>query len=523
MKYSRELVIALLGDDCFDAAAVRQMKNKFQLEIAGSLDIFALLLFFFVYESGFRPNRFLNYFCGIAKITDLKCHKQAMRDSIEAAFSQLAGISIAGVPFLAYSRTGNRWRYTLSASALSLRKHFRCELERGAFWAAGRRGVCVAYLGAYIYLLGICGKKEIDLAYLAGRKLIRDFHSGYHIWKARKTIRKLVLAFSAKGVFRYGRRLERLDDSILHVRPNRNNSGLHYRKRVRDHIITRYRSTVWHGRTPVGREPVIIDHLTPRLRLERQLDHLNSLDMDIRHHGRFLPNRFHLEYRDSALREFISFTNPVSGLRRAEWKDITFGTTQSSVLEIEHLRAFYLCTSLRRRKTSRPPGNRFLDRMPRRCHPLLLDLALQALFVYAGNPARARQFFRSRCYKYTHRGATRSEINSFFHFVTEKYFQLPGRLKRFISEQDFIRRSFMLFLEALSGVAGHIPCVVARNALIVPKGTEMLFLHALSESCRTNFGDKRLAVFKVTGQAGTRRYRFTGRHRVRCGQPIPAT
>ena len=94
------------------------------------------------------------------------------------------------------------------------------------FWVEGkRRGISVAYMGAYIYLMGVLGKTEIDLKYLDNKKILNDFSAGYPIWKARKTIKSLVLTFASRKVFGYGKRLEALNDFVLHVKQKSQKTG----------------------------------------------------------------------------------------------------------------------------------------------------------------------------------------------------------------------------------------------------------------------------------------------------------
>ncbi len=519
MKYSRTLMIALLGEDCFETSEVVFHRKFFGIETRKSLDVFTALLFFFLYEPGFRPNRFIRFLCGIGKITDLNRLKGVFRENLDASFRTLSEIRVHGAPFLRYERAGNRWNYSLSPEALSLRETFICELNSEDFWTERRRGVAVAYLGAYIYLMGVLGKTEIDLKYLGDKRWANDFCSGYPVWKARKIVKDLVLAFAGRGVFRYGRRLERMDDHVLHVKSvNPANDGLRYRRRVEDFVFTRYYRNVWRDGKIAGRRQLVLDLARNRETLSRQVAFLNDMAMDVRYGGRRLPDRISLEFEDSALRGFIRIRCPVSGIRRAEWKNVTFGSGgKAAVIEIEHLRTLYTLRQFRKRgvRFEELPSNRLFERTPQRHRGLLMDFALESMQKYYGQPGRMRQSFRWKLHHYLKQGAVRREINSFMYFVSERCFHSSKGAPDVVSDDDFVRRCLRLFFGTVWELGKIVPMIVTPCALIVPEKDARSVLSALGSSYRRYWGDRRKPRFRVTTADAVRRYRFTNSSQIR--------
>lgn len=514
MKYSKSILIALLGDELFDSETVFRNRKCFHIEIKESLDIFSALLFFFLYEEKFRPNKFIQFFCGIEKITDLKNLKDRFRSNVDYAFEKLSNIKVSGVPFLTYERVKNRWNYTLSPEALSLKKDFICDIHSEDFWIlnAKRRGISVAYLGAYIYLMGVLGKTEIDLKYLDNQKILNDFSAGYAIWKARKTIKALVLTFASRKVFGYGKRLEALPNYVLHVKQKTPKSGLVYQKQVQDFVITRYQKTVWEKGKPAGKRNIIFNFEKPRKKLSYQLNALNNLNMDIRLNGERLGENFFLEYEDSKLTHLVDFQCPISGIKRTEWKNVTFGkNTASAVIEIDFLRIHYMLTQLRRKRIDyeKLPPNSLYDRIHNSQKKLVIELALESMSKYANQPKRIRQSFRWKLHHYTRLGASKREINSFFYFVTERCFHTSKGSSNFISEDNYIQKCLKLFFGVLWELSCIIPMIVTKDALIVPREASRSILMALGDAYRKYWGDKRLPTFKITTSDSIKHYRFT--------------
>ena len=104
VKYSRNLVIALLGTDCFESSQVNKLRSDYQIELNENLDILSVLLFFYLFQPKFRPNQFLQFLCGIEKITDLKHCKERFRTALDKSFNQLSNLKIAGNSLLTYEK-----------------------------------------------------------------------------------------------------------------------------------------------------------------------------------------------------------------------------------------------------------------------------------------------------------------------------------------------------------------------------------------------------------------------------------
>ena len=513
MKYSKSILIALLGTELFNSHEVNKEKNRFLIETEKPLDIFSSLLFFFLYEENFKPNKFIQFFCGIEKITDLKERKYRFRENLDFAFESLSKIRINGIPFLTYERVKNRWKYTLSPEALSLKEHFYCDLNSEDFWVEGkRRGISVAYMGAYIYLMGVLGKTEIDLKYLDNKKILNDFSAGYPIWKARKTIKSLVLTFASRKVFGYGKRLEALNDFVLHVKQKNQKSGLVYKKQLNDFVITRFQKNVYYAGKFIKKSTVYFDFEKNRRTLAYLVSLLNNLNMDIRHNNTRLGEKFFLEFEDSRMNHFLSLQCPVTGLKRTEWKNVTFGKDiKAAVIEIDFLRTNYMLTHLKRKGIDfeKLPANSLYDRIPKSQRKFVIELALESMSKYSGQLKRMRQSFRWKLHHYTRLGATKREINSFFYFVSERCFQTSRGSISNISEDSFIRNTLKVLFGTLWELPKVIPMIVTMDSLIVPRESFQDVLLALSNSYRKHWGDKRNITFKVTTPDSTKHYRFT--------------
>ena len=83
MKYSKKIIIALLGSSVFSKDQVDSYREEFNIELKKDLDVFSTLLFFFLFEENFRPNKFIQFFSGIQKISDLKKNKDIFRNTLD--------------------------------------------------------------------------------------------------------------------------------------------------------------------------------------------------------------------------------------------------------------------------------------------------------------------------------------------------------------------------------------------------------------------------------------------------------
>ena len=506
VKYSRNLVIALLGTDCFESSQVNKLRSDYQIELNENLDILSVLLFFYLFQPKFRPNQFLQFLCGIEEITDLKHCKERFRTALDKSFDQLSNLKIAGNSFLTYEKIKTRYRYEINPVAKQLEKFFICDIKSQDFWVDMRRGVSVGYMGAYIYLLGICGKSEIDLNYLTNQQLIKDFDNGILCWKKRNILKNLMISFSNKGVFKYGKRLEH--GSVLHVKPNKSQSGFHFQTKVKDIVVTPAKKTIWLKGKPIAEEPIIKDNYTPRKDLENTIDYLNSQNQDIRLNGKMLFNEFYLEFENSSMNKLVKFATPVSKIKRSDWKNITFGERKSSLIEIEFFRTLYLKSCLKKTDPQIKTHD-FLNKTPEHLKNLVVDIALGSLFQYSDSPVRSRQSFRSKLFKYTKLGITKREINSLFYFLTDRFFKIPQSHKTLITNDGYIRTCFLTYFGAVQRLLKYIPMIVTETGVIVPEGSENAVLQALSDSYRDQIGDKRIPTFRVTNSEGKKRFKFT--------------
>lgn len=498
MKYSRKILNSLLGGE-----------SVFGIKIEKPLDIFSALLFFFVYEEKTKPNKFIQFFANVEKVTDLKTKKEFFRNEMENSFLELSKITINGIPFLTYQRVKTNFKFQLSPEALRLKDEFNCMLEKGCFYYPEhlRMGVSGAYIGLYIYFQAAIGKTEIDLKPLSNSRILKEFNRGYCMWKVRRYLKAVMNKFTDQGLFKYPRNLEQLGNQfVLHIQPVQ--EGLQYEKKVEDFKVLKAKKTIWKNNKPVDEKPIVLDFCSERKGLSRQTEDLNFIEAEFRLKSRLLQNKIFLKFGDSSLDKLIEFISPVSNIKRSEFKEITHNGEQCSVIEIKHLRTLYTLSRLGKKNLDLTIKNSFLDSIEEKHKSLVCDFALESLFA-SQNKKQSRQIFRCLCYRYLRKGAKRADINSFFHYIIDKQFKIKGGTKRYLSNEDYIKASIKTFIGTIDYLPIRIPFIAHENALIVPKGTENQFIQALSDSYRENFGDKRIATFKVTSGETVKLYKFT--------------
>lgn len=515
MKYSRNIVIALMGKTHFDETQVNSLRTRYSLSVPEDLNVFETLLFFFLLgERRLTPSKFLNFFCRIDKVKYLEEKRGFYLNAFAEALRKIKLIKITNVSCVFNLTPGRIYSYDISTQLEELQKEFNAEIQGKDFWIENRKlGINIAYTGAFIYLLGICGQEVIDLKQLDEIELLQPFKQSLYLngeWKNDRVIRSLVRKFASQKVFKHGKNLNDYHDYVLKVKSiNAVSKSLRYQEQKEDLLVHKAKKIVWNEGVPKEKGNLTHDFSSDRQSISQSLDLLNKMNSDIRFNGEMLPNQTHLEYNDSRLSHLLKFECPVSKIRRKNWTDVTFGEQSCAVIEIEHLQVLYLKSCLKRKKDENKFTNTLLDKTDPNYHPLMYDIALDSLFQYGNTPQRARQSFRERYHKYVKLGATKREINSFFYFLTEREFQIKKRYKKFISQDNFFKKGFQAFLGTVLRLSNPIPMIITNNALIVPEGREIEALYALSESYRTVFGDKRLATFKVTTKHSKKRYRFS--------------
>ena len=200
MKYSKKIIIALLGSSVFSKDQVDSYREEFNIELKKDLDVFSTLLFFFLFEENFRPNKFIQFFSGIQKISDLKKNKDIFRNTLDTAFDDLSRIQVHGKPFLTYERCKNQYKFELSSEAVKLESNFLCQLESKDFLPDIRRGVSTSYLCAYLYLTGICNLGKIDLSYLQSQFLFKTFDTSRSVLSMKKKLKIIIKDFKKRNI-----------------------------------------------------------------------------------------------------------------------------------------------------------------------------------------------------------------------------------------------------------------------------------------------------------------------------------
>lgn len=511
----------MLGKKLFDETLVSSLRNSYQFEVPEDLDVFETLLFFFMFNQKLTPSKFLKFFCRIDKVKELKGRKDFYLEIFNTALNKIKQIRFDGTPiFFNFRKKDYFIEFDISIQAQKLQKIFNAEIQGKDFWIEKHKlGINIAYLGAFLYLLGVCGKEEIDLKHLDNILLLtrfKQFGIDTGEWRNNKIVRSLVIKLASHKVFKHGKLLTDYHDYILKVKSiSPPVKALEYHEQKEDIIVHKERITSWAGGVPTKVENIVHDFSIDRERLERSISHLNNQNMDIRYEGVQLPNQTHLEYNDSKLSHLLKFDCPVSKIKRKDWSNVTFGEESCAVIEIEHLQTMYLNSCLKRKKDKNTFSNMLLDKTNSSFHGLMYDIALDAMFQYGDTPKRARQSFRARYHKYTKQGATKREINSFFYFLTEREFQIRKRVKKFISYDKYLKKGFQTFLGVVLRLHSPIPMIVTNNAIIVPESNITEVLYALSESYRANFGDKRLVTFKVTTKQAKEKYRFINNNKMK--------
>lgn len=522
MRYSRNLAIALMGASHFDKSLILSLRSQYRLSVPEDLDVMETLLFFFLLEtSRLTPSKFLNFFFRIDKVKYLEGRRIHYLNAFEEALRKIQLIKIQDVPCIFNLTSGRFYTYKISTQLERFKKTFHSEIQGSDFWIENRKlGINIAYTGAFIYFQGLFGKEEIDLKKLDNIPLLQHFKQIYSPqgeWRNYSIIRSLVKKFVAKKIFKQDKILRNdFHDYVLKIESiNKAVPSLQYHEQKEDLLVHKIKKISWKGGVPHEEGFLTHDFSNDRKILQRPLNVLNKMNLDIRYKGEMLPNQTHLEYNDSRLSRLLKFDCPVSRIRRKNWINVTFGEKACSVIEIEHLQTLYLNSCLKRKKEENPYTNVLLEKTKSSLHPMLYDIALDSMLYYGDTPKRARQSFRQRYHKYTKQGVTKREINSFFYFLNERVFQIKKRFKRIISKEKYFYKGFQTFLGTVMKLSIPIPMIVTNNALIVPEGSEIDVLFALSESYRSVFGDKRLATFKVTSKNSKKRYRFSNHNKLK--------
>lgn len=439
MKYSRSICILLLGSDLFSQKMISSHPLRHCLFLNKNLDVFETLLFFFLYEEKFSPSRFLDYFCGMKKISDLKERKQRFLDALSVAFKKLSQIEIQSSPFFDECyREKDTWKYKLSPAALKLKLTFFSELEYGAFWIENqRRGISVAYLGAYIYLMGICGKEEIDLSYCEKQKIIQDFNSGYALTGMRSTIRELIVKFSHDRIFSHGKRLENLNDAILHVQQEKL-SGVSYEEDQtsrRKNKVTRFNywkeneNGVWKNRR--NAVPYYINFNRGYDELNSLIASVNSLETDFRYRGIYLRKPYYFKYHADTLDKLQNCQMPCNGIGYSDLHRITHGHQEEcSVITIDYLHSLYVYCRLVLDRENKSLKHPLVDGRSETTKALLIEKAWQVMLQFDQNPEQQCKVFRDYLIKYTGSKVLYEMIESFFYYLTNNYFNLQDNLRK---------------------------------------------------------------------------------------------
>ena len=519
MKYSRSICILLLGSDLFSPKMISSHPLKHCFYLNKNLDVFETLLFFFLYEENFSSSRFLDYFCGMKKISDLKERKQRFLDALSVAFEKLSQIEIERTPFFDECyRKKDTWKYKLSPAALKLKLIFFSELEYGAFWIENqRRGISVAYLGAYIYLMGICGKEEIDLSYCEKQKIIQDFNSGYALTGMRSTIRELVVKFSHDRIFSHGKRLENLNDQILHVRQE-NLSGVFYvedKTSKRKNKVTRFKywkekeNGVWKTRKVA--EPYYINFRHGYDELSSLVTSVNSLETDFRYRGIHLRKPYYLEYHADTLDKLQNSRMPCNGIGYSDLHRITHGYQEEcSVITIDYLYSLYMYRRLVLNRKNNSLKQPLVYGRSETTKALLVEKAWQVILEFTQNPEQQCKVFRDYLIKYTGSKKLYEVIESFFYYLTNEYFNLQDNLRKkqhIPTKQNFFNETISIFLHAMkSNDNQRIPSIASKYFLIVPSQEEVCALKNLAKSYQLKWGDPRRARFKITQANGRESY-----------------
>lgn len=519
MKYSRSICAILLGIDSSLPQMVSCQRLRYYFHLKKDLDVFEILLFFFLYEENFSPSRFLDYFCGMKKISDLKERKLKFLDALSVAFDKLSQIEVQKTPFFDECyREKDTWKYKLSSTALGLKQIFFSELEYGAFWIENkRRGISVAYLGAYIYLMGICGKEDIDLSYCEKQKIIQDFNSGYALAGMRSTIRELVVKFSHDGIFLHGKRLENLNDQILHVRQE-NLSGVSYledrtSKRENKILCFNYWKENENGAWKTKRK-VESYHIN----FKREYDEfssliacINSLETDFRYQGIHLRIPYYFKYQADTLDKLLRSQMPCKGIGYSDLHRITLGFQEEcSVITIDYLHSLYMYCRLVLNRGGKLFKHPLVDGRSETTKALLVEKAWQVMLQFSGNPEQQCKVFREMVIKYTGSKVLYEKIESFFYYLTDDYFDLQNNLRRnchIPTEQNFFYEAISIFLQTVkSNYSQRIPSIAGKYFLIVPRKDESCALKNLAQSYHLKWGNSCRARFKITHADGQEDY-----------------
>lgn len=529
MLYSKNIMRTLLGSDLFDDFKTVYERRRFGISLEGNLDLFTALLFFFVFEEKrFRANRFLNFFCGIPKVTLLKNRKHLFWDTVEEGLKKLSEIKILGKPFLTYTRTKNLFRCEISKTAYFVKEFFVNEVRTEDFLSPKikRAGIPVAYLGALIYFSGVLGKKKVDLNYLANQKIVQDFSDGYKVWKSASMVKRVAFQVFQRNSFAYEKDLvfQDFQDGILRIEKKHPvKEGLCFQKDVQK------QTAAWHEKLlnamenpfqPSWKYHVINrfedkchDFLFAKDALASQINFLNRMEMDIRLDGKKLNEKIYAEFGDSVLNRLVEFECPVSHISRSRWKDIELAGSPCAVIDLENIRTRYMMKQCKIRKLdfSRLPENQVLSKVPEEQKELVIEMTLHVIYKYLNRFKQRRQALRELLKKYFHIHASKKEVNSLFYFVEERCFHFSKGVPNFVSEDDFIRKCVLMYFGTLQRLDVFIPMIVTTNALIVPKNAVNAVLRALSDSYASIFGNRSKAKFKVTTKSEVRHFRFTNR------------
>lgn len=540
MHYSKSIMKALLGNRFFPEAEVSKLRRHFHLSISEELDFFTVILFFFVFKEGrFRANEFLQFFSGTPKVTNLKKRKELFWDAVQNSLEKLSRVKVKNVPFLSFLRTKNLFRCTLSREAKNLKTFLIAEVRTEDFMSRyiQRAGIPTAFLGLYMFMMGSLGKTEIDLNYLAEQKLVRDFRGKCDVWKSKTICRKLVRWVSFKRAFVKNEDTFRdFSKGVLHIKPYvSRKSGFEYLQDVHPEVIQRYEEKkhrlertlwkdvpFWQRRSIEKIDERVYSFLFSKDELKSHIDFLNAAQIDVRFKGKRLRENFYMQFESSTLHHLIEFECPVSNISRSNWKNITFGEeTPAAVIDIENIRIMYMLTQLRKRKIDldKLPPNALFERIPKEKRLFMIEVALESMLKYPTDPAQRRQSFRYKLKKYTCIRASKHDINSFFYFVTERCFQTSKGSRNYISNDDFTRKSILMYFGTIQKLSRFIPMIVTPEALIVPTDAQQSVLRALAESYGHVFGDIRRPSFRVTTNTGeTLHFKFGNQKKLKASQ-----